>query len=89
VLAATVVLASLAGPALAPARAQDQSKTPIQLLDEAKRNENADVDRRYKATVRRTESGEAAKVDPWRTIRPAEAGAKKPVEARNRKVRKH
>ena len=79
-LAAAVALVALAGPTMKQAQAQgqtEQSKTPMQLIDEQKRNEQADVDRRYRATVRQSEGTRKVQADPWRTIRPAEAAKKK------------
>jgi hypothetical protein len=81
-LAASGLLAIAARPACA------QDKTPIQLLDEAARVDRAEVDKRYNATVKQTSPKENAKIDPWRTIRPAEKAEKPKKEATNAKRRR-
>jgi hypothetical protein len=62
------MLAMLARPALA--------EGPLTARTDAQKDEDARIDRAYKAATRGADAP-AAKVDPWATVRPADADAKK------------
>ena len=58
--------------ALGIGAAHAQQKTPMDLLDDAKKREAADIDRQYKAAPGRAKApAPAAKPDPWGNIRSA------------------
>lgn len=77
ILAAAMALAILTVPARAQIGA-GKEKSQLDLIYEAKERERADTEKAYNETVRRTrESGPATKVDPWRTIRPADNNSKR------------
>jgi hypothetical protein len=70
-----LVLASVTAFAAMPARAQE-SKTPMQIIDEARANERLQVEKQYDAIKSRetpsaTKSG---KRDPWAGARSADVG---------------
>lgn len=61
---------------------QQQSKTPMQMIEEQRKLEAADVDRQYNMRMNREKAmrgNEAAANDPWRAIRPVEPANKKPA----------
>ena len=74
-LGTAAMLAVLAGSAQAQMQAP-QSTTPQQMIDAAKKSEQADVERRYNAEIKRQRgqpTPEASKPDPWsnaRTVTP-------------------
>jgi gas vesicle protein len=66
IVAATTVL--LAGPAYAQStQSQPAAKTPMQLIDEQKEREKADIERQYDQRQKRPDAD--VKSDPWRTMR--------------------
>jgi Flp pilus assembly protein TadD len=72
VAAAMVVL--LAGPAYSQGRSSQgasgqpaAAKTPMQLIDEQKQRDLAEVERQYERRAKRPDTD--AKSDPWRTMR--------------------
>jgi hypothetical protein len=69
---AAVTVGLLAGPAFA------QNKTPMDLLHDAKKNEQADVDRQYSNTMRANKTAPApqASQDPWANVRPTNPSSK-------------
>jgi hypothetical protein len=72
IAAATTVL--LAGPADAQrTQSQPAAKTPMQLIDEQKDREKADIERQYEQRARRPDSD--LKSDPWRTMRSVDSPA--------------
>jgi hypothetical protein len=64
---AALALGLFAGSAFA------QNRTPMQLLDDAKKHEQADVDRQYSNTMKANKTAPApqASQDPWANVRPA------------------
>jgi hypothetical protein len=82
-----IVLAAAMLAAVAAGAAAQDSPTPMQNIEAGKRNDRLQVDRQYEATTRRLQDRSAAevKVDPWASVRPAEAPPKK----RDRKTRPH
>jgi hypothetical protein len=71
-----LVLASVTAFAAVPARAQE-SKTPMQIIDEARASERQQVERQYDdIKSRETPSGtKSGKRDPWAGARSADVGA--------------
>jgi hypothetical protein len=70
-----VVLPLLAGPALSQPQIMDDSgrKSPLEILHEQQKKEQAEVEKRYDATMKHLRSkGPAEPSDPWRGVRPAE-----------------
>jgi hypothetical protein len=75
VLTAALALAVLAGPAYAQ---DERQKDPAELERERQKKEMEDNERAYNETVRRTRTtAPAAKVDPWRGVRPADNSSSK------------
>ncbi len=77
---ATLVLATPAAQAQGrsksdPSEQQGGGKTPMQLIEEDKRREQAEIDRLYDKRLK-APAAEAKDDDPWRTVRPAEAKGK-------------
>ena len=67
-----ILLAMLAGPALAQQPSMD-SKDPAILEREQKRKDSEEVDKRYKATMERTRQNTTApRADPWSNMRGAD-----------------
>ncbi len=81
-----VLFAAAAAPAYAQEQQQQQrSKTPMQLIDEARKGERAQTDQAYDAAMRaRRQAPDAAgAADPWASVRPAAEPtrtAKKPAK---------
>jgi hypothetical protein len=72
--AAMVVL--LTGPAHAQGtQSQPPPKTPMQLIDDQRQRELADVERQYERRAKTPDSD--AKNDPWRTMRSVQPPAQK------------
>ncbi len=73
-----IVLALLAGPALAQQPRQQQGN-PSQQAEEEAKSKNADaIDRQYKATLDRTRKDVApVRTDPWSNMRSADDGKAK------------
>jgi hypothetical protein len=67
-LAAVLIIAGLAGPALAQ---QQEKKTPMQMEEEQRRKDQAEIDRQYRTAPQRQQLGDPQKVDPWANIRPS------------------
>jgi hypothetical protein len=75
VLTAALALAVLAGPVYAQ---DERQKDPAELERERQKKEMEDNERAYNETVRRTRTtAPAAKVDPWRGVRPADNSSSK------------
>jgi hypothetical protein len=71
VLTSAVVLAIVAGPALA-------QMDPLQLKYETERRERLETEKKYNETVRRTQTGTPeVKADPWRGVRQPETESKR------------
>jgi hypothetical protein len=85
-IAMAVALAAVSAIIVAAKPAYAQDKTPPQLIDEAARLDRAEVDKRYNATVRQTSPKENAKIDPWRTIRPAETANRESTATKKRSI---
>jgi hypothetical protein len=75
--AAAIALAMLATPGYAQVK-MGPEKDPLQLQYEQEQKAREQAEKDYDATMKRTRSSApAAKVDPWRGVRPAEnTGAK-------------
>jgi hypothetical protein len=72
----TLLAAMLASTVLSAAA---QDKTPMQNIEDARRNERLEVDRQYEAARRaRERPAQAVTVDPWASVRTADQPAKTP-----------
>jgi hypothetical protein len=78
---AALMLAPLVSLTAVPARAQGggmgDSKTPMQIIEEGKKNDRAEVDKQYERVRRHEQNApatSAAKRDPWAGARSAESG---------------
>jgi hypothetical protein len=60
---------------LLPLTAFAQNKTPMQTLDDEKKQQHADTEKAYQDALKRlrASSAPAAPVDPWQAVRPAPA----------------
>ena len=71
--AAAIALAILATPSYAQ-MSTGPEKTPLQLMYERQDQARKQNEKDYEATMKRIgATGPAAKVDPWRKVRPAES----------------
>ena len=65
-----ILLAMLAGPAFAQ---QAKEKSPMALEEEQRQRDRVEVDKRYKATMEKTQQNTTTtRVDPWSNIRGAD-----------------
>ena len=80
VLAAAVMMTTLAGPAYSQMTMNSDQKDPLQAMYERQDKEKADIERDYNATMKRLKGQGAAPAssDPWQGVRPArETNAKR------------
>jgi len=78
-LAATMTMAVLTGPAYSQFQQTGQSKDPLTLKYEREDNEKKENEKAYNETMKRLKKQEPAnaKNDPWSGVRPASDGAAK------------
>ena len=81
-VAAAMAVVLLAGPAYSQGRSsqgaggqQEGTKTPMQLIEEQKQRELAEVERQYERRTKRPDAD--AKSDPWRTMRSVDSPQQK------------
>jgi hypothetical protein len=66
------LLVLLAGPAYSQgAGGKESAKTPLQLIDEQKARDAAEIERQYERRAKRPDAD--AKNDPWRNMRAADS----------------
>ena len=73
IAAATVMIALIAGPALAQGSKKGSSTNEWQKMqDEQQTREKKDIDKAYSETMKRSRGQAAPAYDPWGNVRPAE-----------------